>query len=278
MLAVADGGASIIILFDSLGHERTRLGSKGRGPGEFTGALSLAGGSGDSLLVWDPGQTRWSVISGTPATIQTSAANNGPAAWMHAGVLVRGEGDLVPAWAPPLLQRLADSLGLERVVVHALTRPSGIAPDRMPAESLAPEMFYAGAGRYTTRSDSLTVQMPEGTRFRVLDANDRGWRGVGWVTATGYACGMIVGGTPPRDVIAKPAMIQRGAERSAALSESKCRIALSESAPLSHAGVNVAANGRMVSPIDLSGANTSSAMNPTCVHGSRCRKTVLPSE
>ncbi len=277
-LIVADGRASVVIVFDNTGTERVRLGRKGRGPGEFTGAMTLAGLSADSLVVWDPGQSRWTLMAGAAPTLYPTARVVGPAAWMHAGVLVRGEQARVPAWVPPTLQALSDSLpelrfgfldetallwvntdatgrewrayseqsavgrivlplsmrptqfrsdavvgvqsdslGLERVVVHTLTRPSGITPDHRPATPPAPdstaranlmaamrtsvmaqEMHYAQAGSYTMRSDSLSVAMPEGARFRVLDANDRGWRGVGWFTATGFSCGMIVGGVPPR--------------------------------------------------------------------------------
>jgi hypothetical protein len=110
-----------------------------------------------------------------------------------------------------------DSLGLERVVVHTLTRPSGITPDRTPAAPMAPdstsrfaltaamrtsvmaqEMQYANGMSYTMNTDSLNVEMPTGARFKVLDANKRGWSGVGYFTATGFSCGMIVGGRVPR--------------------------------------------------------------------------------
>jgi hypothetical protein len=277
-LVVADGRASVLVIFDTAGVERARLGRKGRGPGEFTGGMTLAGLAGDSIAVWDAGQSRWTLVHGDAPAIEPTARVEGPAAWMHAGVLVLSEGALVPAWTPPLLQRLADSLpemrfgfldetsvlwvntdaearswqayagadavgrvtlpadlrptqflsngivgvqtdsiGLERVVVHTLMRPSGITPDRTPATPMAPdstarfaltaamrtsvmsqEMHYATAGSYTARTDSLNVAMPEGARFLVLDANDRGWRGVGYFTATGFSCGMIVGGIAPR--------------------------------------------------------------------------------
>jgi len=277
-LIVADGRASVVVAFDSAGVERARLGRKGRGPGEFTGAMTLAGLAGDSIAVWDAGQSRWTLVHGTEPVIEPTARVEGPAAWMHAGVLVLSESALVPTWTAPLLQRLSDSLpelrfgfldetsllwvntdsdarvwqayagaepvgrvtlprdmrptqflsdaivgvqtdslGLERVVVHTLTRPTGIAPDRTPAEKpaadsssrfaliaamrtsvMAQEMHYANAGTYTMRTDSLIVEMPSGARFRVLDANNRGWRGVGYFTESGFSCGMIVGGIAPR--------------------------------------------------------------------------------
>lgn len=278
LLAVADGGASAVLFFDSTGVERARLGRRGRGPGEFTGGLTLAGLGADSLAVWDPGQSRWLLIAGLTPAIGTEAPPAPSAAWVHAGVLVRGETPLVPVWVPPLLLALsdslpelrfafidetallwvnadaaarewrayadgeavgrvtlppglrptqfradrvvgvlADSLGLERVAVHRVARPPGIIADRGPATPPAPdaeargalmaamrfsvmaqEMHYARASTYTQRADSLEVSMPPGARFRILDADARSWRGVGWFTATGFSCGMIVGGVPPR--------------------------------------------------------------------------------
>ena len=277
-LIVADGRASVLIVFDTAGVERLRLGRNGRGPGEFTGVMTLAGLSEDSIAVWDDGQSRWTLVHGDEPTIDATARVEGPSAWIHAGVLVLSERALMPAWTPPLLQRLADSLpeirhafldetsllwvntdtegrgwqaytqaeavgritlpasmrptqfradaivgvqtdslGLERVVVHALVRPSGIAPDRTPAPAFSPdsaarfaliaamrtsvvaqEMQYANGMSYTMSADSLKVEMPAGARFKVLEANTRGWSGVGYFTATGYSCGMIVGGRVPR--------------------------------------------------------------------------------
>lgn len=282
VLAVADGGASAVFFFDSTGQERSRLGRRGRGPGEFTGAMTLAGLPADSLAVWDPGQMRWALITGEVPAVRAGGRTDAPpppsSAWVHAGVLVRGESSLIPVWVPPLLMALADSLpelrfgfldetallwvnadaagrewrayagreafgritlpddlrptqfradfvvgiqsdslGLEQVVVHRFVRPPRIIAGRGPATPPTPdaqaraelmsamrnavvaqEMHYMQAASYTPQADSLPVTMPEGARFRILDADTRGWRGVGWFAATGYSCGMIVGGVPPR--------------------------------------------------------------------------------
>lgn len=278
VLAVADAGASAVFFFDSLGQERARLGRRGRGPGEFTGAMTLAGLGADSLAVWDPGQMRWALITGDSPAVGTASPPTTSAAWMHAGVLVRGESSLVPVWAPPLLLALADSLpelrfgfldetallwvnvdatgrvwrayagreafgqltlpvdfrptqfrndfvvgvqsdslGLEQIVLHRFARPPRIIAGRGPATPPTPdpqaraglmgamrnavvaqEMRWATASSYTPHADSLAITMPEGARFRILDADTRGWRGVGWYAATGYSCGMIIGGVPPR--------------------------------------------------------------------------------
>lgn len=278
LLAVADGGASVVVFFDSTGREIARLGRRGRGPGEFTGGLTLAGLGEDSVAVWDSGQSRWTLIAGATPALLTNGTAESNAAWMHAGVLVRGETSIVPVWAPPLLQALsdslpdlrfgfidetallwvntdvtgrewrafagreavgrvtlppglrpmqfrgstvvgvlADSLGLEQVVVHRFARPTGVVAERGPATPplpdsqaraelmgamrfsvVAQEMHYANTSAYTVHADSLTMTMPPGTRFRILEADARGWRGVGWIEATGFSCGMIVGGVPPR--------------------------------------------------------------------------------
>jgi hypothetical protein len=110
----------------------------------------------------------------------------------------------------------ADSLGLEQVAVHRLTRGAHEAPDRTPAADPAPpeaernelmsmlrnavvaqEMNYAQRNSYTAHGDSLAVAAPAGARFRILEATARGWSGVVWVPATGYTCGMIIGLTTP---------------------------------------------------------------------------------
>lgn len=276
-LAVADAGASAVLLFDSTGAPLGKLGRKGRGPGEFAGQISLARLSDDAVAVWDPSQSRWSAVRVGDAEIPLLPDSAGDAAWTHAGVIVLGEG-LIPAWAPPLLRALADSfpatklafidetallwvnrdaalrdwvayagsepvgrlslppgfkpmqfraervaglladsVGLERVVVYRFARPAGVVPDReaavaAPADSgqratlmsamrmavVAQEMHFATTGGYTSRADSLSLEMPTGTRLNVIDADNRAWRGAGVVTATGYTCGMYVGLAPPR--------------------------------------------------------------------------------
>lgn len=110
VLAVADGGAQTVFLFDSTGNQLAKLGRRGRGPGEFTGSLSLAARGTSAVAVWDPSQTRWSEVRADSASVTTLGNNDGDAAWIHVGVLVRGESSLVPAWVPPLLATLSDSL------------------------------------------------------------------------------------------------------------------------------------------------------------------------
>lgn len=276
-LAVADAGASSVLLFDSSGRSLGRRGRKGRGPGEFAGQISLARLSDDAVAVWDPSQSRWFGVQVGREAIALLPDSLGDAAWAHAGVIVLGEG-LVPEWAPSLLQMvadsfpatklgfldetallwvnrdaamrdwvayagaeavgrlslpanfrpfqfradrvaglLADSVGLERVVVYRFARPQGVVPSRAtagapPTDSaqrgtlmasmrnavVAQEVHYATVGRYAARTDSLSLEMPPGMRLNIIDADDRAWRGAGVVTATGYTCGMYIGVAPPR--------------------------------------------------------------------------------
>ncbi len=276
-LAVADAGASAVLLFDSLGQPLGKLGRRGRGPGEFAGQISLARLADDAVAVWDPSQSRWSEVRLGREEIPLLPDSLGDAAWAHAGVVVLGEG-LVPDWAPPALKMIADSfpetklafldesallwvnrdaalrewvayagtdavgrialppgfkpmqfhrnrvagtlsdsIGLERVVVYRFARPNGVMPGRSaagapPTDSgqrgmlmssmrnavVAQEMHYANNGGYTTRADSLAFEMPPGTQLRIIDADNRAWRGAGVVTATGYSCGIYIGLAPPR--------------------------------------------------------------------------------
>lgn len=108
-LAVADGGASAVLLFDAQGAQTAKLGRRGRGPGEFAGQISLARRSDDAVAVWDPSQRRWSEVRVGRADIAVLPDSLGDVAWVHAGVVVLGEGH-IPEWAPALLRTLADSL------------------------------------------------------------------------------------------------------------------------------------------------------------------------
>lgn len=110
----------------------------------------------------------------------------------------------------------SDSLGLERVLVHALSRgahvepaltPTAVTPVDSAARNLlmvamrravmAQEMNYAERSSYTSAADSLNLEMPPGTALRIIESTNRGWRGVGYFTTNGYSCGMIVGLATP---------------------------------------------------------------------------------
>lgn len=110
----------------------------------------------------------------------------------------------------------SDSLGLQRVVIHGLHRLSHGDVDVTPAVTdsidrdarsallstmrnwvMLQEVHYASATGYTMSMDSLNLAMPEGTMAKVLEADQRGWRGVAWFTDTGFACAMTIGKSLP---------------------------------------------------------------------------------
>lgn len=110
----------------------------------------------------------------------------------------------------------ADSIGLERVVIHTLHRLPHAEVDFTPAVTdstdrearaallatmrnwvVAQEVHYAVNAGYTMSMDSLNLAMPEGTKSKVLEASQRGWRGVAWFPATGFSCAMTIGMTLP---------------------------------------------------------------------------------
>lgn len=142
------------------------------------------------------------------AYVDTSAAVGGI-------TLLKGE-RLLHITRDAVVALASDSLGLERVVVHALTRgahvepaltPTAVAPVDSASRNLlmvamrrtvmAQEMNYAERSSYTSAADSLKLEMPPGTALRIMESTNRGWRGVGYFVANGYSCGMIVGLATP---------------------------------------------------------------------------------
>lgn len=277
VLAVADAGAFAVKFFGADGALIRSVGQRGSGPGEFRGAITLMDAPGDSVAVWDPGQTRWVFVSAAGGSRQLVDRLPLPV-WLRAGIEVHSAVAAPPAWVMSLLDTLSasspslrvahldadavlwvrqdpelrswrayagsavpvgtvtlperytalhftsraivalesDSLGYERVAVLGLTRTAHAAAPREPLAQLADataargelmgavrravmaqEMHYVKASAYTSEADSLELAMPEGTRFKVIEATARGWRGLGWYPATGMTCGMIVGLSTP---------------------------------------------------------------------------------
>ncbi len=62
---------------------------------------------------------------------------------------------------------------------------------------IAQEMHWMKHERYTAAADSLELEMPVGTALRITQGGKRGWRGVGYLTATGFSCGMVIGLATP---------------------------------------------------------------------------------
>jgi hypothetical protein len=273
-IAIADAGANRILFYDAAGREVARGGRRGRGPGEFVGALSMIEYGKDSVAVWDPSQYRWTLVDGKTGKAATTKDSIRAPTILHAGLEVRSDIDTPPAWSLKLLtarsvlsqeirvghlddrgllwisqdaalkqweiyadsgapvatltlpgniealhfQRGAmiglasDSTGLEQVVVHRVAMSDLPAVDLTPATPLVvpdsvrfalmsymrnattlQEMNYAMKNSYTVHADSLNLPVEPRMRFKILQANNRGWRGVGWYIDTGYTCAMIVG-------------------------------------------------------------------------------------
>lgn len=72
-IALANSGTSEVRLFDPSGRHVRSTGSRGQGPGEFTSVRLLGVVAGDSLLVWDTGNRRFSVLSPGGAFVRSFA-------------------------------------------------------------------------------------------------------------------------------------------------------------------------------------------------------------
>lgn len=70
-IAVANQGTSEIRFYDGMGNRLQSVGRKGSGPGEFEQIASLTVGAGDSLLVFDRGTRRLSVLASTGKIVRS---------------------------------------------------------------------------------------------------------------------------------------------------------------------------------------------------------------
>lgn len=179
VLVVADGGASATYFYATSGAEIARIGRKGRGPGEFEGAISLAANDSASVAVWDPTLMRWSLASPSSASATTGASEPGAttaaigdAAWVHAGILVRSEHGAVPVWVPALLQALADSGSRARMAFVDETGLLWVHRDTGRREWVA---YVADEGRAASAIGYVTV--PAGLRvFQITERTVLGVR------------------------------------------------------------------------------------------------------
>lgn len=122
-VAVGDGGAHRVRIYDPAGRHLVSFGGPGEGPGEF-GVLGLIGRvHGDSIGVWDPRRKRVTVFS------RTGRARTGPA--------VEVDGIIVPAigWAgdgsvvvTPTFT-MADAMGARPGETRGQTRYVVVRPD-----------------------------------------------------------------------------------------------------------------------------------------------------
>jgi hypothetical protein len=151
----------------------------------------------------DAGLKRWEVFADTGAPV----ARLSLPANLQALHFTRGA----------LIGLASDSTGLEQVVVHRIRATEwpevDLAPASRPvvADSLRfglmsymrnsvtmQEMNYAMRNSYTVHADSLNLPPMPGVRMKIIEANNRGWRGVAWHLESGYSCAMYIGiATPP---------------------------------------------------------------------------------
>jgi hypothetical protein len=144
-IAVADAGSNQVRIYDSQGRFISATGRAGGGPGEFRMIAKMVPGSGDSLVVFDPGASRVSVLgpSGTLGrTIMPTAASLGAelAGVLENGSMVFG----VPGVLPPRDGLSRDSM------TYVLVRPDGTGADTL---TVAPggQRFQRVAGGSVTR-------------------------------------------------------------------------------------------------------------------------------
>ncbi len=120
-LVVANAGTSEIRFFDRTGQRIGSFGRKGSGPGEFERIASMLVGAGDSVLVFDQGTRRLTVIGPTGTLIRTGmiALEQGTEATGVIGLLAGGGLVVRPAGggqAPSSSGAFRDSVDLQ--VVH----------------------------------------------------------------------------------------------------------------------------------------------------------------
>ncbi len=98
-IAVANQGTSEIRFYDAMGKPLQSVGRRGSGPGEFERITSLAAGAGDSLLVFDRGTRRLSVLAPTGEIVRSGMIELGQGKLANAvlGVLPGGRTVVSPA-------------------------------------------------------------------------------------------------------------------------------------------------------------------------------------
>src|SRR5688500_8051012 len=98
-IAIADAGASRVLFYDGAGRQVARAGRRGRGPGEFVGALSLIEHGTDSVAVWDPSQARWTLVDGRTGKAASATDSIRAPTILHAGLEVKSDIGAPPAWS-----------------------------------------------------------------------------------------------------------------------------------------------------------------------------------
>ena len=117
-LYVADRGAHTIRVFDSAGRELRTIGREGSGPGEFSDLYSLAW-SGDTLVAYDPGNSRVELVSTDGRHVASWAGSRitgGDVRLFQAGARF-----FMPAWRPA-----ASGREIERLLVTTGPADDGV--------------------------------------------------------------------------------------------------------------------------------------------------------
>ena len=95
-VVVANTGTNQVRFFDSTGAFVSAVGRRGQGPGEYSGALTLYRADADSLIVYDGGNQRFSVVDSAGRfarvlKVELPSATSFPwDDWLAAGAWVRG--------------------------------------------------------------------------------------------------------------------------------------------------------------------------------------------
>ena len=95
-IIVANSGSSELRVFDTTGAYLSSIGRQGGGPGEFRGAISLFPHAGDSLIAYDNGNERFSVLAPDGKYARLLEPDRRPFPWddwMHAGAWISGVRD-----------------------------------------------------------------------------------------------------------------------------------------------------------------------------------------
>lgn len=155
LLAVADGGTSTIRFFDAQGTLVHRVGRRGRGPGEFTSGMQFMDFAGDSVAVWDPGQSRWTIVSSRGGATRQVAERTPSPVWVHAGVDIRSALPAPPEWVIARITSLGLGADAPRLAHLDATGMLWVRNERVPGEWRA----YVDSGAAVG-----TVTLPKGER------------------------------------------------------------------------------------------------------------------
>jgi hypothetical protein len=168
-LIVANSGANQLLVFDPSGTLIRRVGRRGQGPGDFADALFLFLGTGDSLVVADAANLRWSVwdrdLAGSRIALFADSPYPRPG-WLRRGALIT-EATLAdpPVWIAEVIDTLRASDPAYTRLIAARRDDLGVLWVRDPSDSTT-WTTYGGP-----RSPIGTVLLPSGFRPTQIGAD-----------------------------------------------------------------------------------------------------------